>query len=251
MSGHSKWSSIKHKKGATDAKRGRLFTKLIKEITIAARGGGDPDGNPRLRSAVDNAKAASMPRENIDRAIKKGTGELDGGQIEEFTYEGYGPGGVALIIAVTTDNKNRITAEVRHTLAKNGGNLGENGCVAWMFNRKGLLIFEKKEGLTEDRLMEIGLEAEGFEDIKEDSENFNVYTEFTAMYAVKDAFDKAGLSPDETRMDYVPQTPKELEGKRAEQFLRLMETLEDNEDVSNVYSNSFISDAELQRIEES
>ncbi len=247
MSGHSKWHSIKHKKAATDAKRGKLFTKLIKEITIAARGGSDLNGNPRLRTAVATAKANSMPNDNIERAIKKGSGELDGSTIDEYTYEGYAPGGTALIVAVATDNRNRTTAEVRHILAKNGGNLGENGCVAWMFDKKGLLVFDKSDELDEDKLMEVGLEADGFEDIQESDDELLLYTEYSKLYVVKEVFDKAGIEAKEAKLDMVPQTMNKVEGKRVEQLLRLLDMLEDNEDVVEVYSNSDISDEELER----
>ncbi len=248
MSGHSKWHSIKHKKAATDAKRGKLFTKLIKEITIAARGGSDLSGNPRLRTAVATAKANSMPNDNIERAIKKGSGELDGSTIDEYTYEGYGPGGTALIIAVATDNRNRTTAEVRHILSKNGGNLGENGCVAWMFDKKGLLVFDKTDEVDEDKLMEIGLEADGFEDIQEEEDQLLVYTEYSKLYVVKDVFDEAGIEAKEAKIDMVPQNTNKVEGKKVEQIMRLLDMLEDNDDVVEVYSNSDISDEELERL---
>ncbi len=249
MSGHSKWHSIKHKKAGVDAKRGKLFTKLIKEITIAARGGGDPDGNPRLRTAIALAKGNSMPNDNIQRAIKKGSGELDGGSFDEYTYEGYGPGGAALIIAVATDNKRRTAAEVRHLLTKHGGNLGENGCVSWMFDQKGLLVFDKKDDLDEDRLMEIGLEIEGFEDIQEQPDEWCIYTDYTKLYVVKDEFEKHELVAKEARLEMIPQTTTQLEGKKAEQILRLTDALEDNEDVANIYANFEISDEEMERIE--
>jgi YebC/PmpR family DNA-binding regulatory protein len=193
MSGHSKWSTIKHKKGATDAKRGKIFTKLIKEITVAARmGGGDINANPRLRTAVLAAKAENMPKDNIERAIKKGTGELEGVNYEESTYEGYGPGGAAVIVESLTDNKNRAVAEIRHIFSKYGGNLGANGCVAWMFDKKGYLVVEKSV-IDEDSLMETALEA-GAEDVREDGDNFEVITEPDDFEAVKEAVDAAGIA---------------------------------------------------------
>jgi len=248
MSGHNKWSSIKHKKGATDAKRGRLFTKLIKEISIAAReGGGDMDGNPRLRTAIAGAKAASMPRDNIERAVKKGTGEIEGGQVEELTYEGYGPGGVAVLVEVVTDNKNRTIADIRHIFSKNNGNLGESGCVSWMFNRRGMMTVEG-EGLTEDTLMEVVLDLEGFEDLEIDEEGFTVYTEATKLYAVREALSAKGYNVTEAKLAWIPQNSAKIEGKKAEQTLRLIDVLEDHEDVTNVFANFDIDEAELARI---
>ncbi|NLA75569.1 MAG: YebC/PmpR family DNA-binding transcriptional regulator [Deltaproteobacteria bacterium] len=241
MSGHSKWSSIKHKKGAADAKRGRIFTKLIKEITIAARmGGGDADGNPRLRSAILAAKAENMPKDNIDRAIKKGTGELEGVNYEEMTYEGYGPGGVAMLVSCLTDNKNRTVAEVKYIFDRHGGSLGEPGCVAWKFDKKGVICFDKDKA-DEDKLMELALDA-GAEDIKEEDEEFEVITAPTDFETVKKAFDGAGLVYGSAEISMIPQTTVRLEGKKAEQMISLMEALEENDDVNNVYANFDIPD---------
>ncbi|MHB8769415.1 MAG: YebC/PmpR family DNA-binding transcriptional regulator [Syntrophales bacterium] len=248
MSGHSKWSTIKRKKGAIDSKRGKIFTKLIKEITLAARlGGGDIEGNARLRSAVLAAKEENMPKDNIDRAIKKGTGELDGGAAyEEVTYEGYGPAGVAVIVEVMTDNKNRTVAEIRHIFSKHGGNLGENGCVAWMFDKKGSIVLDKKT-VTEDELMEVALEA-GADDVRDQGTEWEVVTEPTAFEAVKKAIDQKGWKYLEARVGMIPQNTVDLEAGRAEQMLRLMEKLEDNDDVQNVYANFDISDEVMEKV---
>jgi YebC/PmpR family DNA-binding regulatory protein len=248
MSGHSKWSTIKHKKGAADAKRGKIFTKIIKEITIAARmGGGDPEGNAQLRQAVMAAKAENMPKDNIDRAIKKGIGELAGAAAyEEITYEGYGPGGVAVLVAVLTDNKNRTVAEVRHIFSKHGGNLGENGCVAWIFEKKGSVIFEKTE-VNEDDLMEIVLEAGG-EDVKEQESEYEVITDPDSFEDVKSAFDRAGLKYVVAEISMVPQTTVKLEEQKAAQMIKLMEKMEDNDDVQNVYANFDISDEIMEKL---
>lgn len=240
MSGHSKWSSIKHKKGAADAKRGKLFSKLIKEITIAARlGGGDPASNPRLRTVVDKAKGANMPADNITRAIKKGTGELEGVSYEESVFEGYGPGGVALYIETLTDNRNRTIAEIRHLLTRMGGNLGESGCVAWMFTKHGVLTFDKDVG--EEKLMEVCLEA-GAEDIKDEADMFTVITDPSSFETVKTACEKSGLSPIEAQVTMVPQNTVKLEGNDAEKMLKLMEALEDHDDIQNVSANFDIDD---------
>lgn len=248
MSGHNKWSTIKHKKAATDAKRGKVFTKLIKELTIAARqGGSDPTGNPRLRTAIATAKAASMPANNIERAVKKGAGELDGGSMEEGTYEGYGPSGVAILMEVVTDNRNRTTADVRHCLSKNNGNLGENGCVAWMFDRRGIIVLAGEE-LDEDEVMEAGLEADGFEDIENVDGTLTVYTDPTKLYAVNDELEKGGYTAEEVKIGYIPQNMVKMEGKKAEQMMRLMDMLEENEDVTNIYTNADIDDEEFERI---
>ena len=249
MSGHNKWSSIKHKKGAADAKRGRIFTKLIKEISIAAReGGGDPDGNPRLRTAILAAKSASMPKDNIERAIKKGTGDADGGvQVEELTYEGYGPGGVAVMVEVVTDNKNRAIADIRHIFSKNNGNLGENGCVSWMFNRRGQIDLEGA-GLTEDALTEVVLELDGFEDLEANDDGFTVYTEPTKLYSIREALSEKGYTVTEAKLAFIPQNTVKIEGKKAEQTLRLVEVLEDHDDVTNVFANFDVDEAELRRI---
>lgn len=247
MSGHSKWSSIKRKKGATDAKRGKVFTKLIKEITVAARmGGGDPEGNPRLRTAIAAAKADNMPKDNIDRAIKKGTGELEGVSYEEFVYEGYGPGGAAVLVEVMTDNKNRTTAEIRHIFAKGSGNLGEAGCVAWMFHKKGYLIVEKG-AVDEERLMEVALDA-GAEDIQEDEKEFEVITDPEAFEGVKEALDKAGIKYQLAEVTMYPQSTVKLEAKNADQMLRMMEQLEDQDDVQKVYANFDIPEGVMEQL---
>ena len=241
MSGHSKWSSIKHKKGATDAKRGKIFSKLNKEITVAARtGGGDPSGNPRLRTAIQAAKTENMPKDNIERAIKKGTGELEGVNYEESTYEGYGPGGAAVLIESVTDNRNRAVADIRHILSKCGGNLGENGCVSWMFDSKGYIDVEKK-AVDEDKLMETAIEA-GAEDVREDTDSFEIITEPDDFEAVKTAIDNASIPYVVAEITKLPQTTLELKGKQAEQMIKLMETLEDCDDVQKVYTNADIPD---------
>jgi len=248
MSGHSKWSTIKRKKGAIDSKRGKIFTKLIKEITLAARlGGGDIEGNARLRSAVLAAKEENMPKDNIDRAIKKGTGELAGGAAyEEVTYEGYGPAGVAVIVEVMTDNKNRTVAEIRHIFSKHGGNLGENGCVAWMFDKKGSIVLDKKT-VAEDELMEVGLEA-GADDVRDQGTEWEVVTEPAAFESVKRVIEQKGWKYLEARVGMIPQTTIKLEAGKAEQMLRLMEKLEDNDDVQNVYANFDISDEVMEKL---
>jgi len=239
MSGHSKWSSIKHKKAATDAKRGKIFTKVIKEITVAARmGGGDIETNPRLRTAVQAAKAENMPKDNIERAIKKGTGELEGVNYEEISYEGYGPGGAAVLVESLTDNKNRTVADIRSIFGKNGGNLGENGCVAWMFDKKGYIVVESS-AVDEDTLMETALEA-GAEDIREDDSNFEVITEPGDFEAIKEAIDTALISYIDAEVTMLPQNTTNLAGKEAEQMVRLMEMLEDCDDVQKVYTNADI-----------
>jgi YebC/PmpR family DNA-binding regulatory protein len=249
MSGHSKWSTIKRKKGKADAERGKLFTKLIKEITIAARdGGGDQKGNPRLRTAIANAKAQSMPAANIDRAIKKGTGELPGTTYEEHLYEGYGPGGVALLVQVLTDNKNRTTSELRHLMTKHGGNLGEAGCVAWMFQAKGLMAIPRA-GVTEDRLLEIVLDA-GADDVDSSSDDvFEIYTSPADLDPVHKAIEAAGITPLSVELSRVPTTSVAVEDERnAEQLLRLMEFLEDHDDVQKVYANFDISDELMEKL---
>jgi YebC/PmpR family DNA-binding regulatory protein len=239
MSGHSKWSSIKHKKGATDAKRGKIFTKLIKEITVTARmGGGDQDANPRLRTAIAAAKSENMPKDNIERAIKKGTGELEGVSYEESTYEGYGPGGAAVFIESVTDNKNRAVADIRHIFSKNGGNLGENGCVAWMFDKKGYIAIEKK-AVDEDSLMETAIEA-GAEDVREDNGSFEIITEPDDFESVKTAIDKAAILYVDAEITMLPQSTTNLEGKKALQMVKLMEALDDCDDVQKVYTNADI-----------
>ncbi|MCK9273788.1 MAG: YebC/PmpR family DNA-binding transcriptional regulator [Syntrophales bacterium] len=248
MSGHSKWSTIKRKKGAIDAKRGKIFTKIIKEITLAARvGGGDIEGNARLRQAILAAKAENMPKDNIEKAIKKGTGDLDGGTVyEEWVYEGYGPGGVAVLVEVMTDNKNRTVSEIRHIFSKHGGNLGENGCVSWMFEKKGDFIFAK-EDVEEDVLMEIALDA-GAEDVKDQDGEYEVITPPEIFEDVKNAFDKAKLKYQVSEVSMIPQTTVELDEQKATQMLKLMEKMEDNDDVQNVYANFDISDEVMERI---
>ena len=247
MSGHSKWSSIKHKKGAADAKRGKIFTRLIKEITVAARiGGGDPSGNPRLRTAIDAAKAANMPKDNIERGIKKGTGDLEGVNYEETSYDGYGPGGVAVLVECLTDNKNRTVADVKHVFERNGGSLGEPGCVAWMFEKKGLIVFDKS-AVEEETLIDLVLEA-GAEDVKEDDGEFEVVTDPGDFEAVKTAVEDAGLSYTVAENGMIPKNTVKLEGKKAQQMISLMEALEDNDDVSNVYANFDISDEEMEAL---
>ena len=236
MSGHSKWSSIKHKKGAADAKRGKIFSRLIKEVTVAARlGGGDITGNPRLRAAIQAAKAENMPKDNIERAIKKGTGGLEGTSYEEVNYEAYGPGGVAVLIDCLTDNKNRTVADIKHAFDRHGGNIGEPGCVSWMFEKKGLIVFEKDK-VEEEKLFELALEA-GADDVKEQDTEFEVLTDPADFESVKEAFDNAGLNYILSEIDMIPQNTVYLEGKKAQQMLKLMETLEDNDDISHVYAN--------------
>ena len=239
MSGHSKWSSIKHKKAASDAKRGKIFTKLIKEITVAARlGGGDLNANPRLRGAIQAAKSENMPKDNIDRAIKKGTGGLEGVNYEESIYEGYGPGGAAVLVDSLTDNKNRAVSEIRHIFAKNGGNLGENGCVAWMFDKKGYIVVERS-ATDEDTLMEVALEA-GAEDVREDDSSFEVITAPEDFEAVIQAITTAGIATVEAEVTMLPQSTANLAGAEAEQMIRLMDMLEDCDDVQKVYTNADI-----------
>jgi YebC/PmpR family DNA-binding regulatory protein len=244
MSGHSKWSTIKHKKGAADAKRGKIFTKLIREITTAARiGGGDPSGNPRLRKAIDEARTNNMPGDNIDRAVKKGTGELEGVVYEEVSYEGYGPEGVAVLVETMTDNKNRTVSEIRHLFSKFNGNLGANGCVAWMFDLKGRITIDKT-AVGEDTLIEAVLEA-GAEDYVDDGDAWSVRTDPDAIDTVKEALVGAGIEIAEAEVTRIPQTMKKLEGKPAETMLKLMNALEDHDDVQNVYANFDIDDSVL------
>lgn len=247
MSGHNKWSTIKHKKGAADAKRGKLFSKIIKEITIAARtGGGDPDGNPRLRTALALAKGSNMPKENVERAIKRGTGEIAGVNYEEVTYEGYGPGGVAVLVEALTDNKNRTVAEIRHIFDKYSGNLGETGCVSWIFQKKGLVVVPN-QGLTEDEIMELALEA-GAQDVKQDSEFFEIATEVQDFEIVKKAVEDKGWKIEMAEITMIPQNSVKLEGKKAEQMLKMMDALDDNEDLQKVFANFDISEDEMIRI---
>ncbi|MEE4270893.1 MAG: YebC/PmpR family DNA-binding transcriptional regulator [Thermoanaerobaculales bacterium] len=243
MSGHNKWSTIKHKKGRADAKRGKLFTKLIREITVSAReSGGDVDANPRLRSAVAAAKAANMPADNIKRAIQRGTGEIPGVVYEEVQYEGYGPGGAAVLLQTLTDNRNRTTPEVRHIFTKHGGNLGENGCVSWLFTRKGLLLVARTDDLDEDTLLEQALEA-GAEDFDaEDADYYRVSTAPDELHLVKEALEAAGIAVESAEMDMEPSTTQRLEGKKAQQMVRLMEAFDDQDDVQNVWANFDIDD---------
>lgn len=236
MSGHSKWATIKHKKGALDAKRGKIFTRLIKEITIAAKGGGgDPDGNPRLRTAIAAAKAENMPADNIKRAIQRGTGELEGVSYEENTYEGYGPGGVAVIVEVLTDNRNRAVSEIRHCFSKNGGNMGESNSVAWMFSKKGVIVIAKSAA-TEEKLTEIVLEAGG-EDLSDEGDNWEVLCEPKEFEGLTAALKQAGITPEHAEITMISSTYTKLEGSPANQMIRLLEALEDLDDTQNVYSN--------------
>ena len=245
MSGHSKWHSIKHKKGALDARRGKIFTKIIREMSIAARlGGGDPNANPRLRTAVDKAKAVNMPADNIKRAIQKGTGELEGASYEELTLEGYGPGGVAILVEGTTDNRNRTVSEIRHVLTKNGGNLAGAGSVSYMFKPRGYIAIAKNK-VSEDRLMEIALDA-GADDIQGSSDSWEVYTSPGSYEAVLEAIKKAGLVPDEAQVGKYAENHITLEGAKAQQMLKLMEALEDHDDVQNVWANFDISENEME-----
>jgi YebC/PmpR family DNA-binding regulatory protein len=244
MSGHSKWHSIKHKKGATDAKRGKLFTKFIKEITVAARtGGGDPDANARLRKAVLDAKAGNMPNDTIDRAIRRGTGAEDGVTYDEITYEGYGPGGVAMLIEAMTDNRNRTVAEIRHTFSKNGGNLGESGSVGWLFEKKGYIVVDKA-ARPEEELFDIAIEG-GADDVRDDGDNFEIITSPENFESVQSAIKSAGIEPQVAEVSMVPQNYIKLEGSSAQQMLRLMEAMEDHDDVQKVYANFDIDEADM------
>jgi YebC/PmpR family DNA-binding regulatory protein len=247
MSGHSKWSTIKHKKAQKDARRGKLFTKLIKEITVAARmGGSDINSNPRLRTAVITARQNSMPSDNIDRAIKKGTGELEGVTYDEITYEVYGPGGVAVLVQVVTDNKNRTVAEIRNVVQKHGGNVASAGAVAWMFAKRGLLAVERA-GVDEDRVMEIALEA-GADDVREAGDLLEILTAPDAFETVKAALEGAGITPASAEVTMMPSSTVSIEGKNAEQMVRLLEVLEDHDDVQSVASNMDIAAEELERL---
>lgn len=248
MSGHSKWSTIKRKKGAIDAKRGRTFTRIAKEIIVAAKaGGGDPAGNPRLRSAIATARAGNMPKDNIDKAIKKGTGELESVNYEECTYEGYGPGGVAILIDVMTDNKNRTLPEIRSAMHKNCGNLAESGSVAWMFDRKGLITVSTSE-TGEDDLLEVILEA-GAEDIATEGEAFEIYTDASAFEDVRKAIEDADIAMLSAEITMKPQNEVKLEAKEAEQMVRLLDRLEDIEDIQKIYANFDISDELMETLE--
>jgi YebC/PmpR family DNA-binding regulatory protein len=244
MSGHSKWANIKHRKAAVDAKRGKIFTKLIRELTIAARLGGDPNTNPRLRIAIAAAKNQNMPKDTIERAIKRGTGEIGGEELHEIVYEGYGPGGSAVLVEVLTDNKNRTVSEIRRIFTKYGGNLGESGCVAWTFEKKGRIAFDKGTA-DEDKLFEVALEA-GADDVRTEEGELVVITSTDVFEAVKSAIDEAGLKYTSAEITMIPQNSVRIEGKEAEQMLRLMEALEDSDDVQNVYSNFDISEELMQ-----
>ena len=235
MSGHSKWATIKHKKGALDAKRGKIFTRLIKEISMAARGGGDPDGNPRLRTAILAAKAENMPQDNIKRAIQRGTGELEGALYEEITFEGYGPGGVALIVETTTDNRNRTVSEVRHAFTKNGGNMGAEGSVRFLFTKKGLIVVPK-ENADEEKLMTLVLENGG-DDLSDEGENWEILTDPAAFHTVLDAIRNAKIETSHAEITMIASTYTKLEGAAANQMIRLLDVLEEHDDVQNVYSN--------------
>jgi YebC/PmpR family DNA-binding regulatory protein len=246
MSGHSKWATIKHKKAATDAKRGKSFTKIIKEIMIAARNGGDPDMNPRLRTAITAAKAVSMPSDNIKKAIMRGTGELEGGQIDEVMFEGYGPGGAAVLVMVATDNRNRTVSEIRHMFSKNGGNLGEQGSVAWMFERKSQILLPVQKA-TEDQLMTIVLDA-GADDLRNDGESWEVLSPPEAHDAVLQALTKAGIETTSAQIAMVPKTLLKVEGKNAAAMLRLSEGLEEHDDVQDVFSNFDVDESEMEKL---
>jgi len=244
MSGHSKWATIKHKKAATDAKRGRIFTRLIREITIAARiGGGDPNSNPRLRTAILAAKNENMPNENIERAVMRGTGQLEGEQYEEVTFEGYGPGGVGMLIQAVTTNRNRLVGEFRHVMSKNGGNLAEAGAVGWMFHRKGELVVPKEQA-SEEKMLEIVLDA-GAEDLKDDGSAWDVVTPPESFEAVKEALTKAKITPSSAEIAMVPQNYIKLTGQQATQMLRLVEALEEHDDVQHIYANFDIDESEI------
>ena len=246
MSGHSKWHTIKHKKGALDAKRGKIFTKLIKEITVAARtgGSGDVDSNARLRKAVNDAKGQNMPNDTIDRAIKRGTGELEGAQYDEVVYEGYGPSGVAVMVEAMTDNRNRTVAEIRHIFTKNGGNMGESGSVGWMFDKKGYIVVDKA-AKSEEELFDIAIEA-GAEDMQDDGDVFEILTAPENFETVNEAIKKAGIEPQAAEVSMIPQNYIKLEGQDAKQMLKLYDALEDNDDVQKVYANFDIDEGEME-----
>ena len=247
MSGHSKWSSIKHKKGAADAKRGKIFTKIIREISVVARfGGGDPEGNPRLRTAIATAKSVNMPKDNIERAIKKGTGELEGTHYEESVCEGYGPNGVAILVNLMTDNKNRTMAEVRHAFTKYNGNIGTTNCVAWMFDKKGLIALDKDK-VDEEKLMDVALDA-GAQDISDEGTTLEVVTDSKDFETVKEALEKNGFEYLFAKITMVPQNTVKLDEKEAEQTLKLLEALEDSDDVQSVYANFDIPDEIMEKI---
>ncbi|MEE9252393.1 MAG: YebC/PmpR family DNA-binding transcriptional regulator [Thermodesulfobacteriota bacterium] len=248
MSGHSKWSNIKHRKAAVDAKRGKIFTKIIRELNVAARkDGGDPETNPALRAAITNAKNNNMPNDTIERAIKRGTGEIGADDFQEITYEGYGPGGSAVLVRILTDNRNRTVSEVRRIFTKFGGNLGESGCVAWMFEMKGKIAFDK-ESTDEDQLFEAALEA-GADDVKTEGNEIEVITDPGNFDAVKNSIEEAGFKPSFSEVTMIPKNTTKVEGKEAEQMLKLMEALDDSDDVQNVYSNFDIPDEIFEMLE--
>jgi YebC/PmpR family DNA-binding regulatory protein len=246
MSGHSKWATIKHKKAALDSKRGKVFTRIIKEIMIAARSGGDPDANPRLRTAVLAAKAVSMPADNIKRAIMRGSGELEGGQIDELTYEGYGPGGAAIVVEVATDNKNRTVSEIRHLFSKHGGDMGSPGSVAWMFERKGQILIEQDKA-KEDDLMNLVLDA-GADDLRNDGENWEVITAPENLHPVQETITKAGIQTVSAQVAFIPRNTVAVEGANVGRLLKLTEALEDHDDVQNVFSNFDIDEKEMEAL---
>ncbi len=243
MAGHSKWKNIQHRKGRQDAKRSKDFTRAAKEIIIAAKGGDNPDYNTRLRTAIAFAKSVSLPKDKIDSAIRKGTGEEAGGDLAEITYEGYGPSGTAILVEVATDNRNRTVAEVRHIFSKHGGAMGESGCVAWMFDKKGVFTFDK-EKYTEDQLMEIGLEA-GAEDIIDDEDSLTVHSQPADFDTLREAFEKAGVTPLEASISMVPQTSITVDAETGEKLMRMIDAFEDNDDVQNVHANFDIPDEVL------
>ncbi len=247
MAGHSKWANIKHRKGRADAKRGKVFSKISKELMVAAKlGGSDPEGNPRLRQALDKARSASMPKENVTRAIKKGAGELEGVNYEQIFYEGYGPGGVALYVEALTDNKNRTVGEVRHAFSKCNGNMGEPGCVAWIFEPKGLILLPEGEG-DEDTIMELAIDA-GAEDVAQSGDQWEITTAQSDFGVVRDAIENAGLKIETAELTMIPQNSVDITGKQVEQMFRLIDMLEDNDDVQNVYANFEVDEEEMDRL---
>ncbi len=247
MAGHSKWANIQHRKGRQDAKRGKLFTKAAKEIIIAAKGGGDPASNARLRAAIAAAKAVNLPKDKIENAIKKGTGELAGGDILEISYEGYGPGGVALIVEAATDNRNRTVAEVRHILSKHGGSMGETGCVGWMFERKGVITLDGGK-YTEDQVMEAALEA-GADDVRDEGGTWEIHTAVADFAAVRDALEATGMEMDSAELSMIPQNTVEVDADTGRKLMRLVDALEDNDDVQNVHANFDLPDEVLAELE--
>lgn len=248
MSGHSKWANIQHRKGRQDAKRGKEFTKAAKEIIIAAKNGGDPAGNPRLRSAIAAAKAINLPKDKIEAAIRKGTGQDAGGDLAEINYEGYGPGGVAVIVEAATDNRNRTVADVRHIMTKNGGSMGEAGCVGWMFERRGVIVFDKAK-YTEDQLMEAALEA-GADDLHDEGDTWEIQTAMADFNAVRETFEAAGLEMQSAELSMVPKNTISVDLEAARKLLRFIEALEDHDDIQNVYSNGDISDEVMSQLED-